>query len=306
MENSEKTIRGLAFSGPEDDALCKAFLYVSQDSAIGSGQTKIVFWQRIHAKWEELYVAETGLVPKRNPGSLRSRFKTIKTQCTKYAARVTETKRRRISGFTEADIMEQANISFKNKEKTVFGHHHCWRYLKDAITWKIPAETNNNSLHGNSSSQFTETEETHTSLDGDGDEEPPVSIPAPNPNQRPIGKKAAKRKIIEEGQASDMAQELRRYNNIMEAEAIRKKEKDKHMLRVFQESARREEEKADLEYLKIDTTYMPQEQREFFEHKKTEIYNKMRFRGSDSSSSGNPSVTSDFDTSSDYHVDPNP
>ncbi|XP_061999071.1 uncharacterized protein LOC133716377 [Rosa rugosa] len=201
MENFEKPIRGKTFSGPEDDALCKTFLYVSQDSAIGTGQTKIVFWRRIHAKWEELYVAETGLAPKRNPGSLRARFKTIKTQCTKYAARVTETKRRRISGFTEADIMEQANISFKNKEKTVFAYHHCWRYLKDAITWKIPGGTNSDSNNGNSSSQFTETQETHISLDGDGDgdEEPPVSIPATNPNQRPIGKKAAKRKIIEEG-----------------------------------------------------------------------------------------------------------
>ncbi|KAK9905386.1 hypothetical protein M0R45_000225 [Rubus argutus] len=82
---------------------------------------------------------------KRNHGGLRSRFKVMKANCTKYASRVAETKRLRISGFTEADIMKQANISFKQKEKVVFGYHHCWRYLKDANTWNIPVGTNNDS-----------------------------------------------------------------------------------------------------------------------------------------------------------------
>ena len=58
MNDSEKVPRGKAFSSQEDDTLCKAFLYISEDSIVGTGQTNAIFWQKINARWAELYVAK--------------------------------------------------------------------------------------------------------------------------------------------------------------------------------------------------------------------------------------------------------
>ncbi|CAK9155824.1 unnamed protein product [Ilex paraguariensis] len=47
--------RGKAFSILEDEAVCRAWLAVSQDPIIGNTQNKTTFWNRVHAcKWVEL------------------------------------------------------------------------------------------------------------------------------------------------------------------------------------------------------------------------------------------------------------
>ena len=87
------------FTAEEDTRVCHAWLAVSCDPIINTGQKRQGFWSRI----TEAYNSRRGTLPERSTKSLMSRWDTIKTQCSTFAGYMMAVLRQNPSGLSDAD-----------------------------------------------------------------------------------------------------------------------------------------------------------------------------------------------------------
>jgi hypothetical protein len=87
------------FTADEDMRVCHAWLAVSCDPIINTGQKHQGFWSQII----EAYNSRRGTLPERSTKSLMSRWDTIKTQCSAFAGYMMTVLRQNPSGLTDAD-----------------------------------------------------------------------------------------------------------------------------------------------------------------------------------------------------------
>jgi hypothetical protein len=87
------------FTADEDSRVCHAWLVVSCDPIINTGQKRQGFWSRI----TEAYNSRRGTLPKRSTKSLMSRWDTIKSQCSTFAVYMMAVLRQNPNGLTDAD-----------------------------------------------------------------------------------------------------------------------------------------------------------------------------------------------------------
>jgi hypothetical protein len=73
------------FTADEDMRVCHAWLAISCDPIINTGQKRQGFWSRI----TEAYNSRRGTLSERSTKSLMSRWDTIKTQCSTFASYMT-------------------------------------------------------------------------------------------------------------------------------------------------------------------------------------------------------------------------
>ena len=86
------------FNADEDTRVCHAWLAVSCDPIINTGQKRQGFWSRI----TEAYNSRRGSLLERSTKSLMSRWDTIKTQCSTLACYMMTVLRQNPSGLTDA------------------------------------------------------------------------------------------------------------------------------------------------------------------------------------------------------------
>jgi len=77
------TKRGLNWRAKEDEALCRAWVSISEDGSVGINQPSETFWQRVYRKYLEIHPDANKTC---TPTALTSRFKTINQQCTLWGA----------------------------------------------------------------------------------------------------------------------------------------------------------------------------------------------------------------------------
>lgn len=87
------------FTSEEDMRVCQAWLAVSCDPIVNTGQKRQGFWNRI----TEAYNSRRGSMPERSTKSLMSRWDSIKTQCSTFAGYMMAVLRQNPSGMTDAD-----------------------------------------------------------------------------------------------------------------------------------------------------------------------------------------------------------
>ena len=87
------------FTDYDDTRVYHAWLAVSCDPIINTGQKRQEFWSWI----TEAYNARRGTLPERSTKSLMSRWDTIKTQCSTFAGYMMTVLRQNPSGLTDAD-----------------------------------------------------------------------------------------------------------------------------------------------------------------------------------------------------------
>jgi hypothetical protein len=90
------------FTADEDTRVCHAWLAVSCDPIINTGQKCQGFWSRI----TEAFNSRRGTLPERSTKSLMSRWDTIKTQCSTFAGYMMTVLRQNPSGLTDADKVQ--------------------------------------------------------------------------------------------------------------------------------------------------------------------------------------------------------
>lgn len=87
------------FFSEDDMRLCHAWLAVSCDPIVSTGQKRQGFWNRI----TEAYNSRHGTMPERTTKSLMSRWDSIKTHCSIFSGYMTVVLRQNPSGLSDAD-----------------------------------------------------------------------------------------------------------------------------------------------------------------------------------------------------------
>ncbi|PLW19351.1 hypothetical protein PCANC_09121 [Puccinia coronata f. sp. avenae] len=128
----------------EDKALCTAWLNTSKDAIVGSDQTKLAFWDRIHKMYLDLMekVVENDKNKKgykafltRMKGALENRWYHIQHQVSKFYGFHAQVVRRLRSGSNNDDIMVEAKLLFKSDTGPVFNLEHAWAILCHSPKW---------------------------------------------------------------------------------------------------------------------------------------------------------------------------
>eukprot|EP00267_Zea_mays_P056611 XP_023156647.1 glutathione S-transferase T3-like [Zea mays] len=167
------------FTAEEDTRVCHAWLAVSCDPIINTGQKRQGFWSRITAA----YNSRRGTLLERSTKSLMSRWDTIKTQCSTFAGYMMAVLRQNPSGLSDADKTSLAASRFAAIEKKPFHFLHCWAILKDQPKWM--------DNHMGQQQQQANANPTHSNtVDLDAEE----SVPSSFTSKRPLGRDASKEK----------------------------------------------------------------------------------------------------------------
>ncbi|XP_034218998.1 uncharacterized protein LOC117630371 [Prunus dulcis] len=134
---STKSQRSVNWRLKEDEALCKGWVFVNEDGAIGTNQTSDTFWKLVYQKFLENDPGING--PKRRTyQAITSRFKTINHQCSLWKACLTKANTNTQSGSNLYDVNVYAKTIFLNDNKPPnrpFKLYHAWEILKDCPKW---------------------------------------------------------------------------------------------------------------------------------------------------------------------------
>jgi hypothetical protein len=194
------------FTVDEDIRVCHAWLAVSCDPIINTGQKRQGFWSRI----TKAYNSRRGTLPERSTKSLMSRWDTIKTQCSTFAGYMMTVLLQNPSGLTDTDkvhLYYQTQFSsfgyflyvpgliicylqtslaasrFAAIEKKLFNFLHCWAILKDQPKWM-----DNHMGHQNQHANRVPTQSNTINVDAD------ESVLTSITSKRPLGRDSSKEK----------------------------------------------------------------------------------------------------------------
>jgi len=127
------------FSDPEDIALCKAYVNVSQCTVVGSNQKSDKFWEKIMEKYHEFldqhdHDRDEKLPRGRDQVSMYNRFsRKIQPDVTKFNSIYREKMDGKESGKTDEDVMKDALWSYDECWGKTFKYVHCLPTL-----WGMP------------------------------------------------------------------------------------------------------------------------------------------------------------------------
>ncbi|CAL2235736.1 unnamed protein product [Prunus armeniaca] len=99
-----KSQRGVNWKPQEDEALCKGWVSISEDGAIGTNQSNNSFWLRVYQKFLENDPGMSG-AGVQSLQAIASRFKIINQQCFLWKACMTKANARHVSGSNLEDVV---------------------------------------------------------------------------------------------------------------------------------------------------------------------------------------------------------
>ena len=103
-----KATRSTNFMILEDEAICRAWIYVNEDSIVGAGQRVAHFWESIF----ENFKGRVGDDNRRTKDSIQSRFVNIQRAYNRWAGIISSIERTARSGTTIQDRMVEAKSMF--------------------------------------------------------------------------------------------------------------------------------------------------------------------------------------------------
>ncbi|XP_020412783.1 uncharacterized protein LOC109947265 [Prunus persica] len=151
-----KPQRSVNWKPQENEALCRGWVSVSEDGAIGTNQSNDSFWLRVYQKFLENDSGMSG-AGVRSPQPIASPFKIINQQCSLWKACITKANARH-------DM--NAKTLFLNDNKPLnrpFKLYHAWQILKDCPKWndlcESPTQTFKDSSHSGNTVNLEEDED---------------------------------------------------------------------------------------------------------------------------------------------------
>ncbi|WVZ88231.1 hypothetical protein U9M48_034774, partial [Paspalum notatum var. saurae] len=171
--------RGPNFSPEEDIAVVTAYLNVSRDPIVGANQTGKAYWERVTEYFNKHNAAHTT----RKPEAVSHRWRAIAKEISCFCSVKAEIDRKKASGNTIADRLEQAEEAYLGRYNKEFQFKDCWELLRDTRKWQDWV-----SLHNARRARKRTSATISDSAADTSDAESPPEIP------RPIGRDAAKKK----------------------------------------------------------------------------------------------------------------
>uniref|UniRef100_A0A7N0UD17 No apical meristem-associated C-terminal domain-containing protein n=1 Tax=Kalanchoe fedtschenkoi TaxID=63787 RepID=A0A7N0UD17_KALFE len=176
----EKSSHSVKWSAKEEEMLISSWLTVSNDSVIGNAQTRGSFWGRVTD-----YFNITS-----NQVTLLLLDATGINEFNCYYNQIVSDHH---SGWSDNQIIEAARLNWKNAHKNKeFSYMYIWEMVKDEPKWAAQIEAQNTSKKAKTSESRAYT----SSSNRDPEEH---SYGGNESESRPIGQKAAKRKLKEKG-----------------------------------------------------------------------------------------------------------
>lgn len=130
--------RGKNWSIAEDEALCTAWLNISQDASIGTNQRIETMYDRVYDLFIEICTERQVLAnPElRAASGIKARWHHISKIVSKFAGYHAQIESRCQSGASPEDILKQAVTLFAASENASFSLMHCYIILQSAPKWQ--------------------------------------------------------------------------------------------------------------------------------------------------------------------------
>ncbi|CAL9019206.1 unnamed protein product [Prunus brigantina] len=159
-----KPQRGVNWKPQEDEALCRGWVFVSEDGAIGTNQSNDSFWLCVYQNFLENDPGMSG-AGVRSQQAIAFLFKIINQQCSLWKACTTKANARHVSDSNLEDVDMNAKTLFLNDNKPLnrsFKLYHAWQILKDCPKWnelcESPTQTFKDSSHSGNTVNLEEDE----------------------------------------------------------------------------------------------------------------------------------------------------
>jgi hypothetical protein len=185
----------------EDVFLCIAFVNVSEDPVVGTGQKSKEFWSRVHKMFKELVKKRSSELEEwvrntsREENSIQNRFKKlIAKNVLLFNPFYSQVKKAKPSGMQEDDIRAEAADQYLDFYNEQFKFMHCLDEL-----WKIPKFDPMQEVIeiGSDDEDDAAAKSTTTTIKSEGGTNNTLSVMGGN-MARPMGTKAAKQLLKDE------------------------------------------------------------------------------------------------------------
>ncbi|XP_073137884.1 uncharacterized protein [Henckelia pumila] len=184
IPNAEGTRKRSTWTKVEDEVLARSFVTISDDPIIGNDQKADAFWGRVASYYNDNRPAGSN---SRKANVIRSHWhNTIQKKVNLFNANYNSIYSLYRSGHSDEDILRFAYEKYREEHNGVaFNLEHVWRIVKDR-----PMFTPQSDDH------FVATKKTRTSESGASNtsSNQNVSVDIDDEDNRPMGRKAAKRK----------------------------------------------------------------------------------------------------------------
>ncbi|GJR76277.1 glutathione S-transferase T3-like protein [Tanacetum coccineum] len=192
---SDDAPRQVAWTNEEEIALCKGWVYVSENSSVGNTRKDVGFWCEVLQYME----SKTNQYGRRTYDMVNGKWKTVRPAVVRFCGVYGNVLRRlQESGASDEDYYAMALVDYEAETGTTFKLRHCWEILKGSPKWmqsevpKFAAKSGEGSKRyktSGSSSFNIESGEASINLNanvGDDEEDEVQEI------RRPIGRDKAK------------------------------------------------------------------------------------------------------------------
>uniref|UniRef100_A0A7N0TL56 No apical meristem-associated C-terminal domain-containing protein n=1 Tax=Kalanchoe fedtschenkoi TaxID=63787 RepID=A0A7N0TL56_KALFE len=249
VTQQEKSSRSVKWSAEEEEMLISSWLTVSNDSVVGNAQTRGSFWTRVAGYFNKY--RKTNI--EREESQIKSHYYFMMPQVNEFNGYYNQIVSDHHSGWSDNQIMEAARFNWKNAhKKREFPYTHVWEMVKDEPKWAAQIEAQNASKKTKTSDSgaYTSSWDHDTEDNNNGGNES---------ESRPIGQKAAKRKL----RGKEKKNETSSTNEEFENRWKRLEELQAQKLAVLNEiknKAKDDTLRADYEILMKDTATMSEQQ----------------------------------------------
>ncbi|CAL1356971.1 unnamed protein product [Linum trigynum] len=123
--------RGPNWKVHEDVNLCKSWISISEDGAVGINQKSTRLWERVEREFRR-----SDPTTIRTTDSMESRLRLISNKCKVWKGALQRVERSQTSGTNQVDVEFVARSIYKEENgDKAFEHEHCWVILRNCPKW---------------------------------------------------------------------------------------------------------------------------------------------------------------------------
>ncbi|XP_041015007.1 uncharacterized protein LOC121257824 [Juglans microcarpa x Juglans regia] len=224
-------------------------------------------WARVHEYYEQNKKLRSC---ERSLSSLTNRWSTIQHATNKFCGALAQIEGRSPSGVTEQDKIEQAKKLYRSNQSATFNFLYCWTILRHHPKWKQTVAERSVKTKRRSVTPDAHVPE-FISIDED------TISPSIDVNlERPIGKKAKKKRKRQDSISSNLADLVTEMREEKKRANAEKGEDRKELIRLIKERLNLDQRREDKEFMRIDISSLPPMQQEYFRNLQLEILEKQR------------------------------
>ncbi|KAA1076768.1 hypothetical protein PGT21_050090 [Puccinia graminis f. sp. tritici] len=272
------------YTEPEDYELCRAWVQVSKDPAVGTNQEATTFWQRVWTVYHEAVPS-----PQRPFSSVKKRWSNnLQPAINKFRGIVHQVEGFNESGASVEDQLNRALRLFSEDQGVHFKHLRCYNLLVKSPKW--------NAYCRDTSQKETAKKKRARSPSSDPSHSQPVSTPAPSdpvsdfegtgtePSvlERPIGKKKAKAINHLAVQDQSWKRDVASAQKEIASESKRLNEIFNHDSQSIDRMSQNGSTSSELAIMTTDLNGLDDKQKEYFKLKRAAILRSLRAQASSS------------------------